>query len=146
MPDSCTVNVYDEGDCIPPHIDNHDFVRLFCTIYFLSGCNIVFGRELKTVVLGESSVSISIPLPVGSVLVLNGNGADISKHCVPPCLLRGLEEGRTVGCKEEEVGGSLGNIGNEQGTGWKMKIRSMGSTRHLTHLGVFSSILPSVSH
>lgn len=27
VPDSCIVNIYDEGDCIPPHIDNHDFVR-----------------------------------------------------------------------------------------------------------------------
>ncbi|GAB2223865.1 hypothetical protein Droror1_Dr00004609 [Drosera rotundifolia] len=32
----------------------------------------------------------------------DGNGADISKHCVPPCLLRGLEEGRTVGCQVME--------------------------------------------
>ncbi|XP_057529678.1 RNA demethylase ALKBH9B-like isoform X1 [Amaranthus tricolor] len=83
VPDSCIVNIYDAGDCIPPHIDNHDFVRPFCTISFLSVCNIVFGTDLKIVGPGEFTGSMAIPLPVGSVLVLNGNGADVAKHCVP---------------------------------------------------------------
>ncbi|XP_010679868.2 RNA demethylase ALKBH9B isoform X2 [Beta vulgaris subsp. vulgaris] len=83
VPDSCIVNIYEEGDCIPPHIDNHDFVRPFCTISFLSECNIVFGRDLKIEGPGEFSGCIAIPLPVGSVMVLNGNGADVAKHCVP---------------------------------------------------------------
>ncbi|KAG7557242.1 Oxoglutarate/iron-dependent dioxygenase [Arabidopsis suecica] len=83
VPDSCIVNIYDEGDCIPPHIDNHDFLRPFCTISFLSECDILFGSNLKIEGPGEFSGSYSIPLPVGSVLVLNGNGADVAKHCVP---------------------------------------------------------------
>ncbi|GAB2226273.1 hypothetical protein Drorol1_Dr00022074 [Drosera rotundifolia] len=83
VPDSCIVNIYEEGDCIPPHIDNHDFVRPFCTVSFLSECNIIFGTDLKAVGPGEFSGPISIPLPVGSVLVLNRNGADVAKHCVP---------------------------------------------------------------
>jgi hypothetical protein len=83
VPDSCIVNIYDEGDCIPPHIDNHDFVRPFCTVSFLSECNILFGSNLKVEGPGEFSGSFAIPLPVGSVLVLNGNGADVAKHCVP---------------------------------------------------------------
>ncbi|KAK4483262.1 hypothetical protein RD792_010447 [Penstemon davidsonii] len=83
VPDSCIVNIYDEGDCIPPHIDNHDFVRPFCTVSFLSECEIVFGSNLKIVGPGEFAGSFPIPLPVGSVLVINGNGADIAKHCVP---------------------------------------------------------------
>ncbi|KAL4569025.1 hypothetical protein LXL04_024652 [Taraxacum kok-saghyz] len=83
VPDSCIVNIYDEGDCIPPHIDNHDFVRPFCTVSFLSQCNILFGTNLKVEGPGDFSGAISIPLPVGSVLVLNGNGADVAKHCVP---------------------------------------------------------------
>ncbi|KAK8685767.1 hypothetical protein V6N13_124801 [Hibiscus sabdariffa] len=83
VPDSCIVNIYEEGDCIPPHIDNHDFVRPFCTVSFLSECNILFGSNLKVVDAGDFSGPIAIPLPVGSVLVLNGNGADIAKHCVP---------------------------------------------------------------
>ena len=65
VPDSCIVNIYDAGDCIPPHIDNHDFVRPFCTISFLSVCNIVFGTDLKIVGPGEFTGSMAIPLPVG---------------------------------------------------------------------------------
>ncbi|KAM7263376.1 hypothetical protein ACFE04_001059 [Oxalis oulophora] len=83
VPDSCIVNIYEEGDCIPPHIDNHDFVRPFCTISFLSECDIVFGTNLEIIGPGEFAGPISIPLPVGSVLVLQGNGADVAKHCVP---------------------------------------------------------------
>ncbi|GAB2279441.1 RNA demethylase alkbh9b [Dionaea muscipula] len=83
VPDSCIVNIYEEGDCIPPHIDNHDFVRPFCTISFLSECVILFGTDLKALGPGDFSGAVSIPLPVGSVLVLNGNGADMAKHCVP---------------------------------------------------------------
>ncbi|CAA7035738.1 unnamed protein product [Microthlaspi erraticum] len=83
VPDSCIVNIYDEGDCIPPHIDNLDFLRPFCTISFLSECDILFGSNLKILGPGEFSGSYSIPLPVGSVLVLKGNGADVAKHCVP---------------------------------------------------------------
>ncbi|SPT21056.1 unnamed protein product [Triticum aestivum] len=38
---------------------------------------------MRVVAPGEFSAATSIPLPVGSVLVLNGNGADAAKHCVP---------------------------------------------------------------
>ncbi|XP_075655740.1 RNA demethylase ALKBH9B [Castanea sativa] len=83
VPDSCIVNIYEEGDCIPPHIDNHDFMRPFCTVSFLSECDILFGSNLKIVGAGEFAGPYSIRLPLGSVLVLNGNGADVAKHCVP---------------------------------------------------------------
>lgn len=83
VPDSCIVNIYEEGDCIPPHVDNHDFLRPFCTVSFLSECDILFGTNLKVIGAGEFEGSFAIPLPVGSVLVLNGRGADVAKHCVP---------------------------------------------------------------
>ncbi|KAJ8529804.1 hypothetical protein K7X08_036639 [Anisodus acutangulus] len=83
VPDSCIVNIYDEGDCIPPHIDHHDFVRPFCTVSFLAECNILFGTSLKIINPGEFSGPFSLPLPLGSVLILNGSGADVAKHCVP---------------------------------------------------------------
>ncbi|TKW19542.1 hypothetical protein SEVIR_4G026700v4 [Setaria viridis] len=83
VPDSCIVNIYEPADCIPPHIDSHDFVRPFCTVSFLSECNILFGSNLRVSAPGEFTGSVAIPLPVGSVLVLNGNGADVAKHCVP---------------------------------------------------------------
>ncbi|KAG9444026.1 hypothetical protein H6P81_015366 [Aristolochia fimbriata] len=83
VPNSCIVNIYDEGDCIPPHIDHHDFLRPFCTVSFLAECNILFGANLKVEGPGVFSGPVSIPLPIGSVLILNGNGADVAKHCVP---------------------------------------------------------------
>lgn len=83
VPDSCIVNIYDVGDCIPPHIDHHDFARPFCTVSFLAECAILFGRDIRVVAPGEFAAPVSIPLPVGSVLVLKGNGADVAKHCVP---------------------------------------------------------------
>ncbi|KAM0915094.1 hypothetical protein ACQ4PT_011114 [Festuca glaucescens] len=64
-------------------IDSHDFVRPFCTVSFLSECNILFGSSLKIAGPGEFTGSFAIPLPVGSVLIINGNGADVAKHCVP---------------------------------------------------------------
>lgn len=65
IPDSCIVNIYDVGDCIPPHTDHHDFVRPFCTLSLLSDCNIVFGSNLDIVGPGEFEGSFSLPLPVG---------------------------------------------------------------------------------
>ena len=35
-PDSAIVNLYSTDDCIPPHIDHHDFTRPFCTMSLLS--------------------------------------------------------------------------------------------------------------
>ncbi|KAG0610280.1 hypothetical protein M758_7G053200 [Ceratodon purpureus] len=83
VPDSCIINMYEEGDCIPPHIDHHDFLRPFCTLSLLSECNIVFGANLEILGPGDFGGTLSLPLPVGSVLVLNGNGADVAKHAVP---------------------------------------------------------------
>ncbi|KAM0885347.1 hypothetical protein ACQ4PT_030425 [Festuca glaucescens] len=85
VPDSCIVNVYDVGDCIPPHVDSHDFLRPFCTASFLAHCDILFGRSLRVLGPGEFGGAGSTPinLPAGSVLVLGGNGADVAKHCVP---------------------------------------------------------------
>jgi mRNA N6-methyladenine demethylase len=87
-PDSAIINLYEEGDCIPPHIDHHDFSRPFCTLSLLSRQSIMFGRRLvpqgpgEFVELGDRA--LHIPLAPGSCLVLKGNGADLAMHCVPP--------------------------------------------------------------
>ena len=71
VPDSCIINIYKEGDCIPPHVDSHDFLRPFCTLSLLSECSIVFGSKdnnsLKPVpnLDGEFCGTFSLPLPVG---------------------------------------------------------------------------------
>ncbi|KAI3845555.1 hypothetical protein MKX03_019704 [Papaver bracteatum] len=84
VPDSCIVQIYHKGDLILPHKDNSDFERPFCTVSLLSECNIGFGSSIKTYnERGKFSGPIAITLPVGSVLVLQGNGADVAQHCVP---------------------------------------------------------------
>uniref|UniRef100_N1QVS0 Alpha-ketoglutarate-dependent dioxygenase AlkB-like domain-containing protein n=1 Tax=Aegilops tauschii TaxID=37682 RepID=N1QVS0_AEGTA len=55
VPDSCIVNVYDVDDCIPPHVDHHDFLRPFCTASFLAEAPILFGRACGSVAPGGSS-------------------------------------------------------------------------------------------
>lgn len=65
VPDSCIVNIYDVGDCIPPHIDHHDFVRPFYTVSFLNECKILFGTDLQPICPGEFSGPAPISLPVG---------------------------------------------------------------------------------
>ena len=82
-PDTCIVNFYTEGDCIPPHIDHLDFTRPFVTLSLLSEQAILFGANIKIVDEGEFAAPFSCPLPLGSVLVLDGNGANVAKHCVP---------------------------------------------------------------
>ncbi|XP_020591803.1 uncharacterized protein LOC110032494 [Phalaenopsis equestris] len=83
IPNSCIINIYNERDCIPPHIDHHDFVRHFCKVSFMSKSNILFGKEIDVIDPGEFRGSVEIPLPVCSVLILKGNGTDLAKHCIP---------------------------------------------------------------
>ncbi|KAF3680187.1 putative protein WUSCHEL-like, partial [Capsicum annuum] len=98
------------GTALPPHIDSHDFVRPFCTVSFLSECNIVFGSNLKTVGPGDFAGAIAIPLPMGSVLVLNGNRADVAKHSVATVPTKRIsitfrrmdESRRPIGCAPEQ--------------------------------------------
>ena len=53
------------------------------TLSLLSEQPILFGKEIKIVEDGIFDAPVRVALPVGSVLVLNGNGADVAKHCVP---------------------------------------------------------------
>ncbi|XP_020591299.1 RNA demethylase ALKBH5-like [Phalaenopsis equestris] len=80
IPNSCIINIYEEKECILPHINYHDFVKPFCTISFMSKSNILLGREIDIVGPGEFRGSVEIPLLVCSVLILKGNGADLTKH------------------------------------------------------------------
>lgn len=68
-PDSAIVNIYDVGDCIPPHIDHHDFSRPFCTLSLLSEESIMFGQKLVPEGPGEfhgkDNKHSLVSLPVG---------------------------------------------------------------------------------
>ena len=43
----------------------------------------VLGTRIKIVDEGQFKGALSIPLERRSVLVLDGNGADVAKHCIP---------------------------------------------------------------
>ena len=68
-PNSAIINVYEPGDCIPPHIDHHDFVRPFVTLSLLSEQPIMFGQRLIPLSPGNFGGSdYFIPLPQGDTL------------------------------------------------------------------------------
>ncbi|KAI3434973.1 hypothetical protein D9Q98_003025 [Chlorella vulgaris] len=88
-PNSAIVNVYEEGDCIPPHVDSRDFTRPFCTLSLVSEESIMFAQKLVPAGPGKFEARDGcgpalIPLPLGSCLVLKGYGGDQAMHCVPP--------------------------------------------------------------
>ena len=72
-PDSAIVNIYEVDDCIPPHIDHHDFSRPFCTISLLSEEAIMFGQKLVPEGPGEfhgiNNRHTLIDLPKGQSLL-----------------------------------------------------------------------------
>lgn len=43
MPDCCCINIYSPGMWLPPHVDNLEFGRPFCTVSLLSDQPVVFG-------------------------------------------------------------------------------------------------------
>jgi alkylated DNA repair protein alkB family protein 5 len=53
------------------------------TLSLLSEQAILFGATIKIVDEGEFAAPFKCALPLGSVLVLDGNGANVAKHCVP---------------------------------------------------------------
>ena len=107
----CTVNNYETGQWIPAHVDNHKFARPFATLSLLSEQVIDFaspngragqccghgggddehggcsgGRDEAAAAAGGSNWRVS--LPVGSLLVLDGQSADELSHAVPPVTAR----------------------------------------------------------
>jgi hypothetical protein len=64
-PDTAIINVYDVEDCIPPHIDHHDFDRPFCTISLLSEQHIMFGSKIISRGPGDFVCDYEMPLPTG---------------------------------------------------------------------------------
>ena len=57
------------GDCIPPHIDHLDFVRLFVTLSLQSEQSILFSGRIIAQEAGVFIAKWQIPLPTGGVSV-----------------------------------------------------------------------------
>ena len=66
------------------HMHHLEFTRPLVTLSsLLSEQAILFGEKIAIVDEGEFAAPFSTRLPLGSVLVLDGNGANVAKHCVP---------------------------------------------------------------
>ena len=74
------INFYDAGDCIPPHIDHHDFARPFVTLSLLSEQVMLLGSEIRVVGGGEFDAPVKLPLPIGKRRVWIGSGVVGSRY------------------------------------------------------------------
>jgi hypothetical protein len=86
-PDSCIINRYDKGDCIPPHVDHASYYRPIATLSLLGEEPMLVGTRFRTVrpCTWAPTCGKTIPLPRRSLLVLGGNSANIAKHCISSC-------------------------------------------------------------
>lgn len=86
-PDSCIINRYDKGDCIPPHVDHSSYYRPISTLSLLGEEPMLVGSRFRTVrpCTWAPTCGKTIPLPRRSLLVLDGNSANIAKHCISSC-------------------------------------------------------------
>ena len=86
-PDSCIINQYAPGDCIPPHTDHESYPRPICTLSLLGEEPMLVGSRFRTVksCTWKPILGVSVPLPPRSLLVLGGNSGNIAKHCISAC-------------------------------------------------------------
>ena len=86
-PDSCIINLYNKGDCIPPHVDHASYYRPISTLSLLGEEPMLVGSKFRTVrsCTWVPTVGKIIPLPRRSLLVLGGNSGNIAKHCISSC-------------------------------------------------------------
>jgi hypothetical protein len=91
-PDSCIINQYNVGDCIPPHTDHPSYYRPISTLSLLGEEPMLVGSRFRTVKsctwAANGSTSTSVLLPRRSLLVLGGNSGNIAKHCISACQTR----------------------------------------------------------
>jgi len=86
-PDSCIINSYAPGDCIPPHTDHAAYARPILTLSLLGEEPILVGRSFRSTraCAWEPIVGRSVTLPRRSLLLLGGNSGSVAKHCVSAC-------------------------------------------------------------
>lgn len=86
-PDSCIINRYGRGDCIPPHVDHESYYRPISTLSLLGEEPMLVGTKFQTVksCKWKPTVGTSVMLPRRSLLLLGGNSGNVSKHCISSC-------------------------------------------------------------
>ncbi|KAJ9554042.1 hypothetical protein OSB04_018087 [Centaurea solstitialis] len=81
-PDSCIIDIYNEGDHSQPHVWPYWFGRPVCVL-FLTECDMTFGKVIGADHPGDYRGSIKLSLTPGSMLVMEGKSADYAKHAIP---------------------------------------------------------------
>ncbi|KAE8690936.1 Detected protein of confused Function [Hibiscus syriacus] len=81
-PDSCIIDVYNEGDHSPPHTIPPWYGKPAC-IMFLTECDITVGRVIAFDHPGDFRGSLKLSLAPGSILMMQGKSADFTKHALP---------------------------------------------------------------
>ncbi|XP_050231813.1 RNA demethylase ALKBH10B [Mercurialis annua] len=81
-PDSCIIDIYNEGDHSQPHMWPPWFGRPI-SVLSLTECNLTFGRVITAEHPGDYGGSLKLPLAPGSLLVLQGKSTDFAKHAIP---------------------------------------------------------------
>ncbi|XVE74564.1 hypothetical protein DITRI_Ditri12bG0027200 [Diplodiscus trichospermus] len=81
-PDSCIIDVYNEGDHSQPRMWAPWFGKPICLL-FLTECDITFGRVIAVDHPGDFRGSLKLSLAPGSLLVMQGKSADFAKHALP---------------------------------------------------------------
>lgn len=80
-PDSCIIDIYNEGDCSQPRYFPLRYGRPICLLS-LNDCDMVFGATIP----GENGAfrgALNLALSPGSLLVMQGNSTDMVKHAIP---------------------------------------------------------------
>lgn len=87
QPDSCIINQYDTGDCIPPHVDHSSYYRPISTLSLLGEEAMLVGSRFRTIksCTWVPTCGTAVSLPRRSLLVLGGNSGNIAKHCISAC-------------------------------------------------------------
>ena len=81
-PDSCIINSYAPGDCIPPHTDHAAYARPILTLSLLGEEPILVGRSFRSVraCAWAPIIGRSVVLPRRSLLLLGGNSGSVANR------------------------------------------------------------------
>ncbi|CAK9148656.1 unnamed protein product [Ilex paraguariensis] len=81
-PDSCTIDIFNEGDHSQPHMWPHWYGRPVCVL-FLTECDVTFGKVIGADYPGDYRGSLELSLAPGSMLVMQGRSTDFARHALP---------------------------------------------------------------
>lgn len=80
-PDSCVIDIFNEGDYSQPHSWPQWVGRPVCLL-FLTVCEMSFGKVIAMGHPGDYQGALKLSLSPGSVLVMEGRSSDFARHAI----------------------------------------------------------------